>query len=120
MGEVNLFSLSSDKDGALSSDILSISKGAKLASMTPGQQGLLMVRPEYVRFAREGDTFDFTLSGQLHGEYALGSRIQYELETTAGMVTVEKLREDRLSAREGDTIAVGFNADVTHFIGDAA
>ena len=120
MGEVNLFSLSSDADGALSSDILSIDKGAKLGTMKPGQKGLLMVRPEYVRFAGEGDSFDFKLSGQLHGEYALGSRIQYELETPAGMVTVEKLREDRLSAREGDTIAVGFNADVTHFIGDAA
>ena len=78
-----------------------------------------MVRPEYVRFAETGESYDFTLSGKLHGEYALGSRIQYELETPAGMVTVEKLREDRLSAREGDDIAIGFNADVTHFIGDA-
>jgi spermidine/putrescine transport system ATP-binding protein len=31
----------------------------------------------------------------VHGEYALGSRIQYEIETANGMVTVEKLREDR-------------------------
>ena len=54
----------------------------------------------------------------LDGEYALGSRIQYELESTAGGVTVEKLREDRLSAKLGDIIEVGFNLDVTHFIGD--
>ena len=78
-----------------------------------------MVRPEYMRFAGDAKSFDFTLSGELHGEYALGSRIQYELKTLQGIVTVEKLREDRMSASEGDTVTVGFNADVTHFIGDA-
>ncbi|WP_306116711.1 MULTISPECIES: ABC transporter ATP-binding protein [unclassified Roseovarius] len=118
MGEVNLFALDTGTDGTLSSDILSIREGARLSAVTPGASGLLMVRPEYVRFAETGESYDFTLSGKLHGEYALGSRIQYELETPAGMVTVEKLREDRLSAREGDDIAIGFNADVTHFIGD--
>lgn len=120
MGEVNLFPLRAATDGTLSSDVLSVSKGACHATVQPGARGLLMVRPEYVRFAEEGKSYDFALSGALHGEYALGSRIQYEIETPAGMVTVEKLREDRLNAREGDTIAIGFNADVTHFIGDAA
>jgi hypothetical protein len=48
----------------------------------------------------------------------LGSRIQYELKTLHGIVTVEKLREERLSACEGDKVTVGFNADVTHFIGE--
>lgn len=120
MGEVNLFPLSKVANGALSSEILSIAEGAMLGSVPSGARGLLMVRPEYVRFAEAGQSYDFTLSGQLHGEYALGSRIQYEIETLAGMITVEKLREDRLNAREGDSIAIGFNADVTHFIGDAA
>ncbi|QGX99293.1 ABC transporter ATP-binding protein [Roseovarius faecimaris] len=120
MGEVNLFELSADGSGALSSDILTIREGTRLDALAQGQHGLLMVRPEYVRFAAPGENYDFTLSGKLHGEYALGSRIQYELETPSGMVTVEKLREDRLNAHEGDTVAVGFNADVTHFIGDAA
>lgn len=119
MGEVNLFALTSDTKGALSSDVLKICPSAKLDAVSPDSRGLLMVRPEYMRFAGDRDSYDFTLSGTLHGEYALGSRIQYELETPGGIVTVEKLREDRLSAREGDTVAVGFNADVTHFIGDA-
>ena len=119
MGEVNLFALSADNTGALSSDVLTIRDGAGLDALKSGGRGLLMVRPEYVRFAGAGETYDFTLSGRLHGEYALGSRIQYELETPTGMVTVEKLREDRLSAAEGDEISIGFNADVTHFIGDA-
>lgn len=118
MGEVNLFQIHAGADGKLSSDILTIRDGAALDAVKAGDRGLLMVRPEYVRFAKGEESFDFKLSGTLHGEYALGSRIQYEIETPSGMVTVEKLREERLSASEGDEIAVGFNANVTHFIGD--
>ncbi len=120
MGEVNLFPLASDAQGKLSSEILTVSETAQLEGVTAGNQGLLMVRPEYMRFSQGGEGYDFSLSGTLHGEYALGSRIQYELETPIGMVTVEKLREDRLSTREGAMVTVGFNADVTHFIGGAA
>ncbi len=116
MGEVNLFPLASDVQGDLTSEFLTVSDTARLDDVAPGSQGLLMVRPEYMRFAQSDDRYDFTLSGALHGEYALGSRIQYEIKTPIGMVTVEKLREDRLSANEGDTITIGFNADVTHFI----
>lgn len=119
MGEVNLFPLTSDAQGSLSSEILNVRETARLDACAPGSHGLLMVRPENMRFPQNGDSHDFTLSGVLHGEYALGSRIQYEIETPIGMVTVEKLREDRLSADEGDTLIVGFNTDVTHFIGGA-
>ena len=118
MGEVNLFALTSDAKGVFSSDGLKISPSAKLEAVPPDSRGLLMVRPEYMRFAGDAKSFDFTLSGELHGEYALGSRIQYELKTLHGIVTVEKLREERLSACEGDKVTVGFNADVTHFIGE--
>ena len=119
MGEVNLFPLHAGADGKPASPTLSVRPGVELADLTPGHDGLLMVRPEYLRLA-DGGSFDFTLSGVVHGEYALGSRIQYEIETENGMVTVEKLREDRLSAAEGQTVTLGFNAANTHFIGDAA
>ena len=119
MGEVNLFPLHSGADGKIASPTLSVRPGVELSDLTPGHDGLLMVRPEYLRLADAG-SFDFTLSGVVHGEYALGSRIQYEIETENGMVTVEKLREDRLSAAEGQNVTLGFNAENTHFIGEAA
>ena len=119
MGEVNLFPLHAGADGKIASPTLSVRPGVELSDLTPGHEGLLMVRPEYLRLA-DGGGFDFTLSGVVHGEYALGSRIQYEIETENGMVTVEKLREDRLSAAEGQTVTLGFNAANTHFIGDEA
>nr|WP_193176316.1 ABC transporter ATP-binding protein [Oricola nitratireducens] len=120
MGEVNLFPLSAGADGRIASDALSVRPGMRLSQLTPGSGGLLMVRPEYVRLAGDADGFDFSLKGIVHGEYALGSRIQYEIETVNGMVTVEKLREDRLTATEGQTLVLGFNAENTHFIGEAA
>lgn len=119
MGEVNLFGLRADDAGLITSDILKIRAGVAVDNLDPGGHGLLMVRPEYVRCAGGERAFDFTLTGTLHGEYALGSRIQYEIETTGGMVTVEKLREDRLNASEGEQVTIGFDSAVTHFIREA-
>ena len=120
MGEVNLFALASDAKGALSSDVLKISPSTKLEAVPLQTAGVcLWCAPNIWVLRRVANSHDFTLTGIFQGEYALGSRIQYELKTPEGIVTVEKLREDRLSAREGDTVALGFNSDVTHFIGDA-
>ncbi|MDU9002584.1 ABC transporter ATP-binding protein [Sedimentitalea todarodis] len=121
MGEVNLFAVTAGAEGAPASDALDIRTGTSVQGLSAGGYGLLMVRPEYVRFATGGDTYDFTLSGILHGEYALGSRIQYEIELPSGeMVTVEKLREERFEASEGAQVNLGFNTDATHFISEAS
>ncbi len=119
MGEVNLFDLRADPAGQVSSDALTLTPGVTVAGLGPGGRGLLMVRPEYVRFVDPGESYDFSLTGVLYGEYALGSRIQYEIETDSGIVTVEKLREDRRRLNEGDSVTVGFNSGITHFIGEA-
>ncbi len=119
MGEVNLFPVAA-RNGKLESEALQIAPDAMLAGVGDSDGGLLMVRPEYMRIADSTAPFDFTLGGILHGEYALGSRIQYEIETPGGMVTVEKLREDRFDVREGQDVTVGFNAANTHFIRDAS
>jgi spermidine/putrescine transport system ATP-binding protein len=116
MGEVNLFEIEAGADGGISGTGLQVRPDLRLEGLPPGERGVLMVRPEYVRFG-EAPGFEFTLRGKLHGEYALGSRIQYELETSAGeTVTVEKLREDRIEAHEGDEIVVCFDAAHTHLI----
>lgn len=120
MGEVNLFALRADSTGQISSDVLSIRPDVTVPTMEADGHGLLMVRPEYVHLATDDRVFDFSLQGILHGEYALGSRIQYEIETPSGMVTVEKLREDRFDAEEGESVSIGFDVDSTHFIREAS
>ncbi|RMF34163.1 MAG: ABC transporter ATP-binding protein [Alphaproteobacteria bacterium] len=120
MGEVNLFEIRADAGGTLSGKALEIAPDARLDALAPGTEALLMVRPEYLRFDGPGERFEFALSGTLHGEYALGSRIQYEIETETGMVTVEKLREDRVRLKEGQPVRVGFDAADTHVIAEPA
>jgi len=117
MGEVNLFDVSIGPDGAPRGAGLTVRAGEQAGSLAAGERGALMVRPEYVRFLADSEQADYTLSGRLHAEYALGSRIQYEIETEeGGLITVEKLREDRLKADEGAQILLGFDADNTHLI----
>lgn len=121
MGEVNLFDVQGTAEGALHGTELEVNLNGEIKqfdlTLDEGTAGTLMVRPEYVRFLAAGDTADFIVSGKLHGEYALGSRIQYEVETASGQhLTVEKLREDRLSAAEGAAVTLGFDADHVHLI----
>jgi len=79
-----------------------------------------MVRPEFVRFLADGETADFLARGRLHASYALGSRIQYEIELESGeKATVEKLREDAFAGAPGSDVLLGFDADHVHVIGGA-
>ena len=78
----------------------------------------MMVRPESLRFLPAGETADIILQGVLTAQYALGSRIQYNVETASGVqITVEKLREDAFGGGIGDAVVLGFDIDSTHLIG---
>ncbi|GAB5509524.1 MAG: ABC transporter ATP-binding protein [Hyphomicrobiales bacterium] len=119
MGEVNLFPVTVGKDHTLSGSNLTVRAQAAQETLEAGSTGLLMVRPEFVQFASSPDAFDYTLSGQVHEEYAFGSRIQYEIKMPDGqVVTVEKLREDRLDHDADKNVILGFDASRTHLIGD--
>jgi len=86
-------------------------------ALRQGEQGTLMVRPEFVRFLQAGETADFIVRGMLRTEYALGSRIQYEVEASNGdNLTVEKLREDRYTGPIGDAVVLGWDVENTHLI----
>lgn len=120
MGEVNLFEVCADKSGALSGAGLNVRDGVVQSTIVDGDAGLLMVRPEYIQFASNDKKFDYEISGKILVEYALGSRIQYEIEGPEGkIITVEKLREERLEQAEGQSVDLGFNTENTHLIGDA-
>ena len=120
MGEVNLFDIRLQNGQAITQTALSIRPGVTPDGIGDHQSGLLMVRPEYVQFADGTGQFDYTITGKLHDEYALGSRIQYEIDCDDGPVmTVEKLRENRVKIKPGDELTLGFNANNTHFIGGA-
>jgi len=107
MGEVNLFPLTPEGRAALS-----------LAPGTVPGDGLLMVRPEALRFLAADETASLTIEGKLVSEYNLGARIQYKVESAAGPVTVETLRENRLDLPAGSPVRVGCEASRCHQIPD--
>ena len=120
MGEVNLFEVEGADGGVRASGLevhLNGTAAATGLTLAPGERGTLMVRPEFVRFFAPGETADFIVRGKLRDEFALGSRIQYEVEAESGAVlTVEKLREDRFSGAAGDEVVLGWDVENAHLI----
>ena len=121
MGEVNLFDVEGTTSGGLHGHGIEVhvngAAGEFGVALPKGKRGVLMVRPEFVRFLRPGVTADFIVRGILREEYALGSRIQYEVETADGSrLSVEKLREDRLDDAHGSEVVLGWDVEHTHLI----
>jgi len=121
MGEVNLFEVEGTSSGSLHGrgvEIHTNGAGADLGlSLPQGERGTLMVRPEFVRFLKAGETTDFIVRGILRAEYSLGSRMQYKVESSDGSeLAIEKLREDRFSGQPGDEVVLGWDLESTHMI----
>ena len=66
------------------------------------ESGHLVIRPEYVRFLGKADEAANTLSGRLYNEYALGSRIQYQVRVGDQVFVVEKLRQQAYNGKLDD------------------
>ncbi|WP_035725383.1 ABC transporter ATP-binding protein [Fodinicurvata fenggangensis] len=121
MGEVNLFDVEGTAQGGLHGRGVEVHVNGQMEdigiSLGQGERGTLMVRPEFVRILESSGTSDFIVRGILRAEYALGSRIQYEVEAADGSrLSVEKLREDRYQGAIGDELVLGWDLDSTHLI----
>lgn len=121
MGEVNLFDVEGTAQGGLHGHGVEVHVNGKVedvgVGLAKGERGTLMVRPEFVKFLESTETNDFVVRGILRGEYALGSRMQYKVETADGSeLTVEKLREDRYKGDIDDEVVLGWDIEHTHLI----
>jgi spermidine/putrescine transport system ATP-binding protein len=72
--------------------------------------GYLVVRPEYIRFIEKASDADNAVEGKLYNEYALGSRIQYQVRVGDNVFVVEKLRQQPFSGKLDDTVIIGWDA----------
>ena len=117
MGEVNLFDIESTGDGQFRSLEGEMSTNGATLDLAEGERATLMVRPEFVRFLAPGQTADCLINGELHNEFSLGSRLQYEVGIGKDrVVTVEKLREDRFDGAYGDQVVIGWDIEHAHLI----
>lgn len=72
--------------------------------------GHLVVRPESLRFLAQPGEAQNCLEGRLYNEYALGSRIQYQVRVGEHVFIVEKLRQQEFGGRLDDRVLIGWDA----------
>ena len=80
--------------------------------------GHLVVRPESLRIIDRRDEAENVLTGKLYNEYALGSRIQYQVRVGEQVFIVERLRQQALSKNLDSEIMIGWNARDSILVGD--
>jgi spermidine/putrescine transport system ATP-binding protein len=117
MGEVNVFDVRLDGDGRLVSNAVT---GRFAPPRLPKgfTAGHLVVRPEFMRFLVRADQADNHLIGRIYNEYALGSRIQYQVRVGEQVFVIETLRQQVFAGRLDDEVLIGWNAADSIIVGD--
>jgi spermidine/putrescine transport system ATP-binding protein len=109
MGEVNVFDVRLQDDGRLVSNAV---PGSFIPPRLPPDftSGYLVVRPESVRFLIKADQTENHVRGRVYNEYALGSRIQFQVRAGDQVFIVETLRQQMIGGRRDDDVLIGWNA----------
>lgn len=117
MGEVNILPVEPGSGGMLNCPSLGTSfKGPDHAA--PDVPGYLVVRPEFIRFVEDGRSADNVVSGILYNEYALGSRIQYQVRVADQVFIVEKLRQQASDVALDTEVRIGWDGADSIVVGD--
>jgi len=117
MGDVNVLEVKLDGKQLL--ECPGVDAGLKAPPIPEGfSSGHLVIRPEFVRFcAKKGDA-DNVLSGKIYNEYALGSRIQYQVRAAGLVFVVEKLREQTAHLNLDSEVLIGWDARDSVLVGE--
>jgi spermidine/putrescine transport system ATP-binding protein len=117
IGDVNVFPVVANGSGKLRSDGV----GAEFLPPRPLDGftgGSLVVRPEFLRFLDRPDAAQNCLKGRLYNEYALGSRIQYQVRVGETVLIVEKLRQQAYQGKLDDEVLIGWDARDSILVND--
>lgn len=108
MGEVNIMKISYDGEAMI--DTIT-GHGYRTPEVDcPSAIGVLVVRPEDVRFVSDDDVVDNRLTGDIVNEYLLGSRVQYQVRVHESQTfLVERLREHALEGERCGRVTIGWN-----------
>ena len=110
VGDVNVVPVSLNDDGTLHMAL--IGRTISAPRIPAGfKEGHLVIRPEYLRFLASPKDADNTLTGKLYNEYALGSRVQYQVRVADMVFVLEKLRQQPFSGKRDDTVHIGWDAN---------
>ena len=74
--------------------------------------GFLIIRPEVMKLGAEAGGVANTLTGTLFNDYALGSRIQYQIRTSGDdHWLVERLQDESFEGALGDEVRLGWRPE---------
>ena len=109
MGEVNILEVMA----AGSAMVKNVVDGASFAvtGMPAGfTRGHLVIRPEVMKIGRGAAELPNRVSGVLFNDYALGSRIQYQVRAggSGAHWLVERLQDERYEGKVGDELVIGW------------
>jgi len=109
MGEINTLQVARTAAGSFHCP--QIGQDVKVANVPEDfNEGYLIIRPESVRFLKAEADAENHAKGVLFNEYALGSRVQYHVNSGETMFIVERLREDAYQGSLEDEVTIGWDA----------
>jgi len=117
IGDVNVIPVELAGNGRL----ISSAVAGELAAPNLPQSfahGYLVIRPEFLRFLDKTSDAQNAVMGQLYNEYALGSRIQYQIRAGEQVFVVEKLRQQAYAGRRDDEVLIGWDAKDSILVSD--
>ena len=76
------------------------------------KSGFLIIRPEVMKIGPAAETLPNRIQGVLFNDYALGSRIQYQVRSADGEHhwLVERLQDDPYSGKRGEPVTIGWRS----------
>lgn len=108
VGDVNVIPVSLGSDGML--DTSSLGQKLHPPKLPAGfTKGYLVIRPEFLTFVAGAGESGNALRGRLYNEYALGSRIQYQVRVGDSVFVVEKLRQQPFAGQLDDAVTIGWD-----------
>ena len=119
MGEVNTIEVTRNGDNAVKS--LSGDMTFSVARLGGDfDRGFLIVRPEVVKIGPAAEAMPNRVNGKLFNDYALGSRIQYQVRGGADDYNwlVEKLQDAPYEGALGDAVTIGWRPEDSILVKD--
>ena len=117
IGDVNVLPVELGGDGRLISSTVTGELAAPNLPQ-PFTRGYLVIRPEFLRFLERASDAQNSVRGQLYNEYALGSRIQYQIRAGEQVFVVEKLRQQAFAGHRDDEVLIGWDAKDSILVSD--
>ena len=110
IGDVNVLPVRRLASGRLKAEYIAHDIVAPPAGNGAGESAYLVVRPEFLRFIEKPGDADNHVVGRLYNEYALGSRIQYQIRVGNLVLVLEKLRHEAFAGRLDQEVIIGWKA----------